>query len=107
MIQTPQEVVLTAGSRQLRAEFCVSQRSAKSGDAADDPKQQNGAARLNIHQLKAKTRKHAGADHIGDNDRNGCRGGKLDHDWAPSALSRRDKVVKVHAVACEQHHPHL
>ena len=107
MIQAPQEVVLTTRSWQLRAEFCVSQRSAKSSDASDDPKQQNGAARLNIHQLKAKTRKHAGANHIGDNDRDGCRGGKLDHDWAPSALGSRDKVVKVHAVASEQHHPRL
>src|SRR4029453_10544947 len=61
-------MVFTSGARQRGAELAITKRAAKRGDSADDPKHEQRKSRLNIHQLKAKAGKDAGANNVGDND---------------------------------------
>src|SRR6266536_3650297 len=61
-------MVFTPGARQSGAELAITERAAKCGDPANDPKHEQGEPRLNIRQLKAKTGKNAGANNVGNND---------------------------------------
>ena len=61
-------MVFTPGARQSGAELAITERAAKCGDSANDPKHEQGEPRLNIRELKAKTGKDAGANNVGNND---------------------------------------
>ena len=77
MIDAAQEIILTPGTRQGRAQLGIRQRPTDCDHAADHPQHDQGEPGLQGHQLKAKTGEHAGANHIGDDDRKRRAWGKI------------------------------
>ena len=62
-------MVFAPGTRQRGGEFAVTERATQRGDSADDPEHQQREPRLDIIQLEAKASEDAGANDVGNHDR--------------------------------------
>jgi len=68
MINLTEEMILTAGARECRAQLSVRKCPAKRTNAADRPKRHDGKASGQIPNLKAEAGEDTSADHIGYHD---------------------------------------
>src|SRR5207237_5472446 len=68
MINPRQKMIFTSGTRQCSAQFAITERAAKRGDSANDPKHEQCKSRLNFHHLETDAREDSRANDVRNND---------------------------------------